>query len=80
MKDTPGDKITIRVGGDLTGVVIAGSRNTYMKQREPEPRQCEASSVQVNTAYGNSTICAVGRGEQHTHEVPEPPESATRSG
>lgn len=73
MKDTPGDKITIRVGHDLTGTVIAGSRNTYVNNADPR----EAGPVQVNTAHDNSTMYVVQRGEQHVLEVPEPGEPAT---
>lgn len=80
MKDTPGDEITIRIGHDLNGVLIAGSGNTYVNRREPEPRHEEAGPVQVNTTHDSGTIYAVGRGELHVHQVPEPPESATHSG
>lgn len=80
MKDTPGGEITIRVGRDINGPVIAGSGNTYVNQRQPEPSAEEVGPVQANIAHDNGTIYAVRRGELHVHEAPEPRESATRSG
>jgi hypothetical protein len=76
MRDRPGDKITIRVGRDVIGDLIAGSGITYVNQREPKPRHEEGGPVQVNIARDDSTIYAVGRGGQQVDEVLELPESA----
>lgn len=68
----------IRVGRDLTGSVIAGSGNTYVNQREPEPSTEETGPVQANIAHDSGTIYAVGRGELHVHKTSEPSASATQ--
>lgn len=72
MKETPGGKVTVRVGRDVTGTVIVGSGNTSVNQRQPKQRTEETGQVQANIAHDNGTIYAVGRGELHVHEAQEP--------
>ena len=57
MAKEPGDRYSVRIGGDAAGPVVVGDENVV-----------SAGPVQHNTAKGHGTIYAVQDGDMHANE------------
>ncbi|MFJ3725302.1 hypothetical protein ACIPYQ_22390 [Streptomyces sp. NPDC090045] len=83
MTSTPGDRFTIRIGGDASGPVVAGHENhvEIHQDRPPTPAGDIASpdtdtdtdtgtgtgADQINTANDHGTVYTVMQGDLHIH-------------
>jgi hypothetical protein len=59
------NRYTIRIGGDASGVVVAGDDNRVEVHEPP-------GSIQTNTAHDHGTVYAVTDGDMHIHDAPPP--------
>lgn len=88
MTSPPGDRFTVRIGGDASGPVVAGHGNHVEVHQElpgagsgdtPAPEQpAPGPATQTNTAKDHASVFTVMNGEMHIHQgdgpqTPTPP-------
>ncbi|WP_234313614.1 hypothetical protein [Streptomyces sp. NBRC 109706] len=68
-----GDELTIRIGGNASGPVVAGHWN-HVEAHQPAPTSPPepqpALATQTNTAQDHGTVNAVTNGDMHIHHPP----------